>query len=208
MFDGISDERILKMSMRERRWLDNLKKAFQQSDLSFQTGMPEDRCLEEIFKGIDTAKTLWRSLRGMEISRKNNKKQFLEFVGLEVPFVREDKKIFELLDQRSGKVVQHSFGDVIYDIRCMTHENENLNAAEDVDYHVLLDWSVRHPKYFAVVESNRIKCNGYFLWNRLREILATFITGIDATFDIAEGRSFSLNCRPSLGSIRSSRHGR
>ena len=79
MFKGIDDNRLLNMTDVERRWLDNIKKAFHESDQALQSGRHEDRCLEELFKAIDTAKTLRRSLRGEDTSGKDNKKRFIEF---------------------------------------------------------------------------------------------------------------------------------
>lgn len=60
MLEGVSEERIHAMTPQELRWLDNLKKAFYESDQSFRSGAPQDQCLEELCKAIDTAKTLQR----------------------------------------------------------------------------------------------------------------------------------------------------
>ncbi len=201
VFDGIDDQRVLAMTAREKRWLDNVKKAFHQSDLALQSGSPEDRCLEELFKAVDTAKTLRQSLRGEDTSARHHRKRFIEFLGLEIPCAREGASEFRLVDARMGSTVTYTFGEIVYQIRCMIHENENLNAAEDVDYHILLDWSVRNPYVFAEIQDGKFVCNGYFLWNRLRQVLSKFITGIDGMIALAEGRSCSITIQPELGSI-------
>jgi len=202
MFNGYDGKRLLAMTYRERRWLDNVKKAFYESDRALQSGHPEDRCLEELFKAVDTAKTLRRSLRGEDVSHHDNRKRFIEFLGLEIPSARPDGHAVELLKRETGKLRKFTLGEIIYEIRCMVHENENLNVDEDVDYHILLDWSKRHPDYFAVMRNGTYVCNGYFIWNRLREILSKFVTGIDGMIAIASNASsISVTIRPEIGSI-------
>lgn len=208
MFDGIDEGRVLNMTAGEKRWLDNTKKAFHESDRALQSGTPEDRCLEELFKAVDTAKTLRRSLRGEPVSHRENKNRFIEFLGLEIPMARPGQSKFELRQTESGKLQEFTFGEIVYAIRCMVHENENLNAAEIVDYHILLDWSVRNPAFFAVVKDGKFVCNGFFLWNRLREVLSKFITAIEATITFDQDGSFSMTIRPEVGSIRPQRQKR
>jgi hypothetical protein len=87
----------------------------------------------------------------------------------------------------------------------MIHENENLNVEENTDYHILLDWSVRNPYYSGRIEDGKFVCNGFFLWNRLRQVLAKFITGIEATISFAQTGSCSMSIEPELGSIRPER---
>jgi hypothetical protein len=202
MFEGITEERLLRMTEREKRWLDNIRKAFYESDLALQQGRPEDECLQQICKAVDTAKTLRRSLRGEDTSPKDHKRRFIEFLGLEIPAARPGGSKFSLRDTRSGTMKDYTLGEVIYEIRCMIHENENLNAAENVEHHILLDWSVKNPVYAGEIRGNRLICNGYFIWRRLREVLAKFITGIEGTIDWAEKRSFSITIAPKIGSIR------
>ena len=43
MFDGITDQSLLSMTAQQRRWLDNVKKAFHESDLAYSEGRPETR---------------------------------------------------------------------------------------------------------------------------------------------------------------------
>ena len=205
MFEGIGDSRVLSMTDQEKRWFDNVKKAFHDSDLAMQNGMAEDRCLQELFKAIDTAKTLRRSLRGEDTSHPKNKERFIDFLALEVPAFRPDGGKIELSDRATGQLRVYTLGEIVYDMRCMVHENENLNAAEDVDYHILLDWSVRNPQLVAELKDGRFVFNGFFLWNRLREVLSKFITGIQSMIDLAEKRSFSIGIRPDLGSIKPQR---
>jgi hypothetical protein len=207
MFDGIETDRLLAMNDREQRWFDNMKKAFHHSDQALQSGSPEDECLAELFKAIDIAKTLRRSLRGEDVSHHQNKQRFIDFLGLEIPMARPGESEWELT-LKTGGTKKYHFGEIVYDIRCMIHENENLNAAEDVDYHILLDWSQPHPYIFANQINGTFVCNGYFLWNRLRQVMAKFITGIDGMISFATNRSFSITIEPEMGSITPERRPR
>jgi hypothetical protein len=200
MLEGIDTDRLLAMTDREKRWFDNIKKAFCHSDEALQSGSAEDECLAELFKAIDTAKTLRRSLRGEDISHHQNKQLFIEFLGLEIPMARPGESEWELA-LKSGATKKYHFGEIVYDIRCMIHENENLNVAEDVDYHILLDWSQPHPYIFANQVNGTFVCNGYFLWNRLRQLMAKFITGIDGFISFATNGSFSITVEPDMGAI-------
>ena len=202
MFTGFDDQRLLNMTDQEKRWLDNVKKAFHESDTALQNGSLEDRCLEELFKAVDTAKTLRRSLRGEDTSTRDNKKRFIEFLSLEIPCSAPGSTQFSLQEVSTSQTRLMNFGEVVYAIRCKIHENENLNAAEFQDYHILLDWSVRSLQSFCRIENGKFVCNGYFLWNRLREVLAKFITGIEGTIAFAQNGSFSISIRPDLGVIR------
>ena len=208
MFERISEKSVLEMTAQQKRWLDNIKKAFYESDRAFQSGVPEDRCLEELFKAIDTAKTLRRSLRGEDISTKDNKKYFIEFLGLEIPCFRSSESRFELRVKRSGELKEYTFADIVYDIRCMVHENENLNAEEGIDYHILLDWSADNPLNFAEVRDGQITLNAQFLSQRLREVLAKFITGIESKITQATQGYFSISIRPDIGSVRPEKYRR
>ena len=202
MFSGFDGQRVLTMSEQEKRWFDNIKKAFYASDLALQSGDPEDDCLQELLKAIDTAKTLRRSLRGDDVSHRENKKRFIEFLALEILPPNPDAKKVELRDRLTKEKREYNLGDVIYAIRCMVHENENLNAAEGIDHHILLDWSHPHRAGFIVIEDERFICNAYLLANRLREVLAKFITGIEGMLAFATNAdSFSITIRPDLGSI-------
>lgn len=200
MLEGVEIERLLAMTNREKRWLDNIKKAFYDSDIAFKSGRPEDHCLAELFKAIDTAKTLRRSLRGEPVTRTSNRDLFIEFLGLEIPMARpgESEWSFQLKD---GTTKKCHFGEIVYDIRCMIHENENLNAAEDVDYHILLDWSRPHSLVFAHEIDGKSVFNGRLLCSRLRQVLAKFITVIDGLISFAANQSFEVSCEPSPGAI-------
>src|SRR5271157_4238848 len=79
--------------------------------------------------------------------------------------------------------------------------NENLNAAEDIDYHILLDWSVPNTLDFFDVRDGQLIWNGYHLWNCIRQILAKFITGLDSMVAIANRQPFSITIEPKMGSI-------
>jgi hypothetical protein len=209
MLQGIEGQRALQMTARERRLFDNVKKAFHDSDVAMRSGRPEDKCLQELFNGIDAAKTLRNSLLGQDCSRSGNRTKFIEFLSLEIPAPESDDEKFPLRERPSGKDRRFGLCELIYDIRCMLHENENLSAAEAIDYHVLLDWSSRCPRNMAEIHNGTFICNGFFLWNRLREILAKFITGLTCITDLASGAtSVSMTISPAMESIRPTRHHR
>ncbi len=230
MFSGIPQERFGRLTAQEERLLDNVKKAFRDSDVLYQDGRPED-CMEPMCKAIDTAKTLRRSLRGEDTSSTQNKARFTEFIDLEVPAPGRGGLQVTLLDTRIGQARDYSFSGLVYAIRCMVHENENLNAAERPDYHILLDWgqvptwptaavgpvsgsvqdlslrtsTARPPGIAGVINSGQITINGHFIWGRLREVMAKFVTGIDAMIALAKGADrFSISIHPPLGSVRPS----
>jgi hypothetical protein len=204
MFDGIETRRILSMTPQEKRLLNNVKKAFYASDQAVVEGKAADRCLEELFKAIDAAKNLRRLLRGEQQSKVNQKKQFLEFIHLEVPSPENGGMNMPLRDTRTGKDLQYSFAELVYDVRCMiVHENENLNAAEKPNYHIQLDWGNSLNGYvFGQVTDGTLVCSGAFIWNRLREILAKFITGLESQISFHESGTFNITVIPPLGSIK------
>ncbi|MGB8683596.1 MAG: hypothetical protein WCD12_11995, partial [Candidatus Binatus sp.] len=74
----------------------------------------------------------------------------------------------------------------------MIHENENLNAAEQPDYHVQLDWDMNQYS-LGTIQNGTAVLNARFIANRVREILAKFITGLDGMMAIAEGRDFAIS---------------
>jgi len=202
MFDGITHERVLQMTDRERRWLHNIKKAFYASDVAYAGGTPQDTCLPELCKAIDTAKTLRRSLRGEDTSSKDNKRRFIDFLNIQIPDVASGGLQVQLVDARTKDKGSYSFAEILYAVRCMVHENENLDTAEQPDYHIQIDWSASPAGAIGVVnEDGRIVCSGRFLWHRLRCILAPFIMGIDGIMAAAHGEAFSILADPPLRSI-------
>jgi hypothetical protein len=229
MFSGIKQERFGQLSTHEQRLLDNVKKAFCDSDELYRGGRAEDS-LEPMCRAIDAAKTLRRSLRGEDASSAENARRFKEFIDLEVPAPGKGGLQLSLVDARTSRTRFYSFSDLVYAIRCMVHENENLNAAEQPDYHILLDWgqvprwapstagpvsgSAQDLSLNCVVgfhsgavgfidTSGRITLNGHFMWGRLREVLSKFITGIDAMIGLAKGaHSICMTIHPPLGSVR------
>ncbi|QDV52140.1 hypothetical protein [Gimesia fumaroli] len=203
MFDGIVYARADAMSDQERRWFDNIKKAIFESDKAFTDGNKEDYCFEALCKGIDTAKTLRLSLRGDDCSTTNNKKRFTEFLDLDIPGFKSDITLF---DHRQEKNVSYSFSSMIYAIRCMIHENENLNAAEQPDYHILLDWNFKAPEQaLGIYKGDQITLNARSIWLRLREVLVKFTQGIEAMIAIENGRGCSMGPAP-YNSIRPIKH--
>lgn len=205
MLQGVALERIEGMIAIELRWLDNIKKAFFASDQSVWSGHPEDRALEELFKAIDTAKTLDRSLKGETTDSKWNRKRYVEFLYQERIRPENGGLELDLIHARTGKSGRYGFGELVYEIRCMTHENENLNVAENPDYHVLVDWSADHSNAAFWQWEGRAIVSGVFLWSQLRQMLAKFITYIDSVCNLSGTRPFRVTIMPELGSIRPSK---
>ena len=201
LFYGIEAQRILRMTDSEMRLFVNIKKAFYESDVPMRDGTPEDRCLAELFTAIDTAKTLRRSLLDGGVDYEDQKKRFIEFLGLTVPYFARGRENTGLVDRRTGRAYL-TLGEVVYDIRCkMVHEGENLNLAEDVDYHIHLDWRRRDSFVFGEECDGRCIINGFILWKLLREGLSVFITGIENLKSVDQD-SFFIGRQPELGSIR------
>jgi hypothetical protein len=227
MFAGIAPERFARLTEVEKRLLDNVKKAFHESDRNYASGRPQD-CMEPMCKAIDTAKTLRRSLRGEDTSGVDNRRRFKEFIDLEVPDPARGGFLVRLVDARTGQPRDYSFSELVHAIRCMVHENENLNAAEKPDYHILLEWgttpqwvppsapatlppvsgtvqdpclnwaATAHSPVMGIIGGGgRITCNGHLIWGRLREVMGKFITGVDAMVGFARV--------PIRGSYRSAR---
>ena len=205
MLEGVSAERIQQMSSYELRLLDNIKKGFYESDEELLAGKAEDRCLEELFKAMDTAKTLRRSLLGKDISPSHNSKRFIEFIYLEVPRPEANGLKVELIHARTGKKKIYGFGELVYEIRCMTHENENLNHAEEPNYHILLDWGTSDASVVVRISNGRAIVSGHFLWNRLRQILSKFITLVDSIHKFPQTGRVGARVDAPLNSIRSNR---
>jgi hypothetical protein len=203
MFTSVTPERVSAMSPLERRWLDNVKKAFADSDADFETHRMPDDCIETLFKGIDAAKKLRLSLTGVANDRHSkNKSDFIDFLELEIPAKSRGSNLFQLTDARTGKPRELSVAEIIYEIRCMIHENENLDERELLDYHILLRWVDHREVFVCSHENGRIVINARLLWRRLREILSKFITGIEAHEAMASKKGFSVTIRPQLGTIQ------
>jgi hypothetical protein len=228
MFSGIPVERFGRMTPAEARLFDNAKKAFSDSDEAYVGGRVAD-CMEPLCKAVDVAKTLRRSLRGEDVSPTENKKRFKEFIDLEVPTPGCGGLQVRLTDARTGRAADYSFSDLVYAIRCMVHENENLNAAEAPDYHILLEWRrapsrvtgmaapvsgsatdlslagslEMAPDVAGNIDGGRVTLNGHFVWGRVREIVSKFVTGVDLYVGLTTGaEKWSITIRPPLGSVR------
>ena len=203
MFTNIEPQRVAQMTSLERRWLDNVKKAFADSDHDFETSRMADDCIETLFKGIDAAKMLRLSLLDTTGDlHRNNRARYIEFLELEIPSPDKSGRRITLQDTRSGQFRDWSVAEILYEIRCMIHENENLNESEPVEYHILLRWWEHGEKFIASHENNRVVINARLLWRRLREILSKFITGIEAWEAQANNQGFSMTIRPERGSIQ------
>ena len=204
MSEGVTQERFLAMTDREKRWLDNIKKAIFDSDQAYVNGEKRDRCFPELCKAIDTAKTLNRSLRGDDVSHVANKARFLEFFGGVSP---DDGgyQSGEVIDSRRGNSVQYTLGELVYAIRCMIHENENLDAEDQPDYHVLLNWTGpwhHHHQIVSQYGDETIEVNAELLLGHVRSRVAGFVTQVDSAIAVAETGQFHVNHDPPLGSIR------
>lgn len=203
MIDGVSERRFAEMTDREKRWLDNVKKAFFASDRAYINGEMQDRCFPELCNAVDTAKTLQRSLRDEDTSMKDNKKRFIEFFGGPHP-ADGGYESGELVDARTEKRVRYSLGGIVYAIRCMVHENENLNVTEQPDYHILLDWSESQASYVLANQyaDEKVVLNAHVVLTILRRRVATFVTGIDSAIALLQTGTIHITCEPELGSIR------
>jgi hypothetical protein len=107
---------------------------------------------------------------------KDHKNRFIDFVHLDVPPPRDGKGELPLFNARSQKVEMYSFAKLVYAIRSVTtHENDNLDAAEHLDYHIQLDWNMRAPhQWLEIIEDERVTINAKIMSHRLREILVRF----------------------------------
>lgn len=204
MIEDIPDERFTSMTQRERRWFDNVKKAILASDDAYMSGEKKGHCFPELCKAVDTAKMLHRSLLDKDTSTAHNKKRFLEFFG--GPSAADGGyESGELIDARSGKKVRYSLGGLVYAIRCMVHENENLDFDDRPDYHVLLNWSgpFRHPReVVSQFADEKLIVNAELLLGILRERVTGFVTSIDSMIAMKESGMFNITIAAPLGSIR------
>lgn len=198
---SFSQQRMLNMTAQELRWFDNIKKAFFQSDQAIISGDAEN-CLEPLMRAVDTAKTLRRSLKGESVDERYNKERFTTFLDLDVPPPGRGGLEIEIVDSRTGKLHRYSFSGLAYAIRCMIHENENLNHAEWTEYHISLNWSEPHSNAFGCKIDEKLVLNGFVFRMRIREVLAKFVTGIEGTRSFHQTGNFSITCAPPLGSIK------
>lgn len=207
MLDGIDGQRLLAMVLQELRWMDNLKKAFHESDIAYTDGTAADNSFPAICKAIDVAATLRRSLQNPAHpweppSTQNSKRKFISFLHSEIPDSDANGVKITLVDARTEHPVQYNFGGIVYAIRCMIHENENLNADENPDYHVTLDWNIPRDGLMGTICDGRLTCNANAIWWRVREVLAIFILGTEMLMACERGdNSFSICCDPELKSI-------
>lgn len=214
MFDRIEGPRLIAMNPQERRWMDNLKKAFYESDVAYTNGTEVDYAFPAICKAVDVAAILRLSLQGsahpwVPPSVKNNKQKFESFLHLEIPDSESKGLDITLIDARTQKAVNYSFGALVYAIRCMVHENENLNADERPDFHIVLNWNIPRHGPMGTTYDGRLDCNARAIWWRVREVLAKFILGTEMLMAYERGdRKFRSSWDPVLKSIhpKDSRH--
>lgn len=202
LLDGIDPPRLMSMVPQEHRWLSNLKKALYDCDTALVEGRAANRAFPEICNAIDVAATLHLSLltpveNWQPPPHSKNKNKYVAFIHLEVPDRDNNGLNVALIDARSNKPIQYNYGELLYAIRCMVHENENLSADENPDYHVTLDWNMHENGRFAVMRDGRITCNARALLSRTRDVLVSFIQGIDLYMGIERGdTSFHLGPAP------------
>ncbi len=190
------------MSPQELRWLDNAKKAFNESDLAFQSEQAKDKCFESICKAVDVCKTLRRSLMDLPADANGHKNAYVEFLQLEVPSPAERGLQLALKHARKSKLNEYDLGSLLYEIRCMIHENENLCESEMPDFHILIRWHKTESKVLAWVEDERAVLNGPMLWSRVRQILCKFLSYIDSVYNLPKTGRFHCAIDIPLGGIR------
>ncbi len=205
MIDGVSEERFKAMTRQEHRWLDNIKKAFYASDVAYLSDEKKDRCFPELCKAVDVAKTLQRSLRDEDTSTKHHKDRFIAFLqdGMPDP-ASGGYESGELIDARTGHKVKYTFAGVVYAIRCMVHENENLDSHERPNYHIHLDWnSSGHGLVLARQYADaKLVLDAELMFSLLRQRVARFVTSIDTAIAFIEKGIFNITIAPPFGSIR------
>ncbi|EMB16057.1 hypothetical protein RE6C_03223 [Rhodopirellula europaea 6C] len=204
MIEAVPVERIGEMTTREKRWLDNVKKAIYDSDYAYLADQKRDRCFPELCKAIDTAKTLCRSLNGDDTSPRDNKRRFLEFFGGPEPS-EGGYQSGVVVDARTGKEIRYTLGSLVYAIRCMVHENENLDLEESPDYQVLLDWNGPFRYRSHLVSQFADECivvNAEMLLGIVRERVTRFVSYIDSVIAMQTHGLIRIDTRPPLCSIR------
>lgn len=207
MFEGIEGPRLLAMLPQERRWLDNLKKAFHESDSAYVDGRAEDDAYPAMVKAIDVAAKLRRSLQipaanWQPPSTGNNKAHFVAFLHTEIPSPDNGGLALQLIDARTGMITSYGYAELMYAIRCMIHENENLNADEQPGYHVVLDWSMPREHFGGELCDGRITLNAQMFWWRLREVLAKFVLGMEMMMAFSRGDThLGIHGDPPLKSV-------
>lgn len=209
MFAGITPERVAAMTAKERRWLDNARKAFHDSDMLYQAGRPEDGSIQLLCIGVELAMKLRTSLADETVATKQSRKNFVGFVDLEIPRPEDGGLAIEIAvkDDATGELVPMSFARLLYEVRCAyAHEYDNLDAAECPQHRLTIDWSGSLGPFFGrMVGEERFVINGQQLWQRLRELLAKFLTGIAGFECFASHRPFSITGSPALGTIRNAK---
>jgi hypothetical protein len=60
-------------------------------------------------------------------------KLHVSFLHEEIPDAAANGVNLPLVDARTDKPGQYNFGAIVYAIRCMIHDNENLDADENPD---------------------------------------------------------------------------
>lgn len=202
MFTGITPERVAGMNEQERRWLHNARKAFFESDCLYRSGTPENGSVQHLCRGIEVSWKLRLSLIGKKAPKDGDRRHFVAFVRLDAPDPQNGGLRISVFDCRTQRRSSLSFAKLAYLIRTAdAHENENLNVAEFGGAPVLLDWNRTAQPYFGTTDGQQFICDGHLLWNRLRELLAKFLTGLDTYAAVANGHGFAITVAPPLGSI-------
>ena len=209
MLSGIEPQRVVSMAQQERRWLDNARKAFHDSDILYQSGRPEEGSIQLLCIAVELSAKLRDALMDTTPAAMKSRKTFLAFVDTDIPRP-EDGGLAIAIDgwgwHRKPETPM-SFADMLYEIRCAyAHEYDNLNAAESPGKSVAIDWSGSLGSAFGAVQGgNQFVVDGHQLWHRLRGLMAKFLTGIEAYEGVATKTGFSITVSPALGTIRNAR---
>jgi hypothetical protein len=206
MFTGITGPRLMSMVSQEQRWTHNLKKAFYESDVAYAGERRTEDAFPALCKAVDVAQTLRRSLQTPASNwtapdSRNNRVNYISFLHSEIPDPSRSGVDILLTDVRTNRAARYSFGELFYAIRCMIHENENLNEDEHPDYHVALDWNIQDQRCFGRISAGRLVCNAPVIWWRVRQVLAKFILGTEMMMAIERRDKFVLDINPPLKSI-------
>ncbi|MEQ1828249.1 MAG: hypothetical protein ABL921_19980 [Pirellula sp.] len=191
----IDQKRITAMHKNELRLASNFRKAIYDSDIAFQSNRRVDDAFPGICKAVDVGSRLYATLQvqagtsDVNLSG-SNKHRFISFFHAEIPDSDENGISVVLMDSRTSKMEHYSMGKIAYAIRCMIHENENLNVAEKPDYHILLDWSMRGDNLFGHLKDNRLVLNARLIWMRIREMLVKFLLVLEMPFEQKAGETY------------------
>lgn len=200
-----STKRVLAMNEAETRLLENAKKGLADCDEFIGTDRMRDRCIDALFKGLEASRKLRQILSGhtAEELRRNSKENFVALLETSIPPAEDGGATLTVLNHETCRPQSCSIAELIYRVRCIyTHENDNLDEAEQTPHPIKLRWNVEMKQFFHYNEDGSIVVNAFLLLNRLREILSHFITSLDAMISFAKTGKATVSIMPPLGSIQ------